>query len=110
MRQRTTRLALLDLGLLCLVHTVHAVSVPFEVWQGPSKYEVSRSYERSSSSGKLEKRDPIKVRNIANSVYVSNITLGGSTIPVMLDTGRCVLWYTFFDFSIMFSCVVRTYG
>ncbi|OCB83844.1 hypothetical protein A7U60_g9049 [Sanghuangporus baumii] len=92
MRQRTLKFALLDLGLLCLVHTVHAVSVPFEVWQGPSKYEVSRNYERNS--GRLGKRDPISVKNIANSVYVSNITLGGTAIPVMLDTGSSDLWVT----------------
>ncbi|KAL5512740.1 hypothetical protein ACEPAG_3006 [Sanghuangporus baumii] len=92
MRQHTSKLALLDLGLLCLVQTVHAVSVPFEVWQGPTKYEVSRNYARSS--GRLGKRDPISVKNIANSVYVSNITLGGTAVPVMLDTGSSDLWVT----------------
>ena len=76
---RTTPMRFHPLDVLCLIHAVHAVSFPFEVHHTPS---------RRSTGSSLEKRSNLPIKNIANSVYVSNITLGGQTVPVMLDTGR----------------------
>jgi hypothetical protein len=67
------------LDVLCFVLAVHAVSLPFAVHHSSSRYSID---------SKISKRDVLSVKNIANSVYVSNVTLGGKTIPVMLDTGR----------------------
>jgi len=38
--------------------------------------------------------DSIPVANTLNAEYISNITLGGRTIPVLLDTGSSDLWVT----------------
>lgn len=61
---------------LWLVPAAQAFKIPFEVHHVPDK-----------SSG-LDKSDETPVKNMANSVYVSNITLGSTPLPVMLDTGR----------------------
>lgn len=65
------------LPLLLLALSVNAVIVPFEI-------RVSNGKSHSS----LTRRTPTSVSNIGNAQYVSNITLGGVTVPVLLDTGR----------------------
>ena len=65
------------------IHVTHAFSIPFEVWTGPSKAEVKPHH--------LHRRDAISLRNIANSVYVGNVTLSIRTVPVLSDTGRYAL-------------------
>ncbi|THH07701.1 hypothetical protein EW145_g3204 [Phellinidium pouzarii] len=79
------------LFLFCLFHAVHAVKIPFEVHTVSSFSGLTSS---STSSSYLERRDPVAIKNVANSIYVSDITLGGRTIPVMLDTGSSDLWVT----------------
>lgn len=56
--------------------TVNAVIFPFEV----------RASNTVSTS--LTRRSPISIGNTGNAQYVSNITLGGTTLQVLLDTGR----------------------
>jgi hypothetical protein len=80
--------SLIPLSFLLHVYSVFAVQLSFE----------ARSVKRTSH---LQRRANIvgePVANTHNAEYISNITLGGKTIPVMLDTGRCVL---------SFFCITR---
>ncbi|KAF8158194.1 aspartic peptidase A1 [Crassisporium funariophilum] len=43
----------------------------------------------------LKRRDNLPIHNTGNAQYVSNITLGGVELPVLLDTGSSDLWVTF---------------
>jgi hypothetical protein len=64
--------------LLTIFHTtVNALILPFEVRTG-----------NDISTSSLRRRDPTRIGNTGNAQYVSNITLGGVTLPVLLDTGR----------------------
>jgi len=65
---------------LCLidVQLIGAVKIPFRV-----------QYTKSNS---LSRRGSIFVANTLNAEYISNITLGGRTVPVLLDTGSSDLW------------------
>jgi hypothetical protein len=68
--------SLIPLSLLfAIVHSVNAVIVPVEVRFG-------------NSATSLHRRSATPIGNIGNAQYVSNITLGGVTMPVLLDTGR----------------------
>lgn len=72
--------SLIPLSFLFHVYFVFAVKFPFE----------ARSVKRT---GRLQGRATISgqaIANTHNSEYISNITLGGQTIAVMLDTGRYV--------------------
>ena len=69
----------IPLSLLLYVYSVFAAKLSFE----------ARSVKRTTSH--LQRRASIAGQAIANNhnaEYMSNITLGGRTIPVMLDTGR----------------------
>lgn len=66
--------------LLFDAHSVNAVTFPFRV---------RTRTERSGSLKSRANNDTIlPVHNTQNSEYVTNITLGGRNIPVLLDTGR----------------------
>lgn len=80
---RTTALLplamLLPLSLLLLVvEHVHAVRIPFVV-----------------NTNDLTRRDPVSVGNTGNAQYVANISVAGSNVPVLLDTGSSDLWVYF---------------
>ena len=71
--------SLIPLSLLYVViHSVNAVIIPFQVRTGDSV----------SPATSLTRRAAIPIGNTGNAQYVSNITLGGATMPVLLDTGR----------------------
>ena len=72
--------SLIPLSLLLTIFDtpVHGIVFPFHVKFG----------NPSPSSG-LQRRSPITVNNIGNAQYVSNLTVAGVTLPVLLDTGRC---------------------
>jgi hypothetical protein len=71
--------SLIPLSLLfTIVHSVNAFIVPFEVQTGNSV----------SPATSFRRRGVVPVGNTGNAQYVSNITLGGSTLKVLLDTGR----------------------
>jgi hypothetical protein len=73
--------SLVSLSFLFHVYFVFALKFPFE----------ARTVKRA---GRLQGRASINgqtITNTHNAEYISNITLGGRTIPVMLDTGRYVV-------------------
>ena len=63
----------------------------------------SRHFARadSTNSSSLSSRSTIPVLNTLNAEYISNITLGGRTIPVLLDTGRHALACLFLGHSLV---------
>ncbi|EIW74697.1 acid protease [Coniophora puteana RWD-64-598 SS2] len=63
-----------------------AATLPFHV-HSPNSFLQSRQSSTSTNG-------TIPVGNTQNSFYYSNITLGGRTISVMLDTGSSDLWVT----------------
>ncbi|KAJ8481245.1 hypothetical protein ONZ45_g15372 [Pleurotus djamor] len=77
---------LLPLSLLLTVldaaHQIHAVKIPFQVRTlvGPSS-TVDRLGRRATNN--------VPIKNIHNSQYVSNITIAGKDVALLLDTGRC---------------------
>ena len=65
------------LSFLIDAHFAHASRVPFQV-----RYAQPRALsERAENS-------TIPVKNTFNAEYISTITLGTRTIPVLLDTGK----------------------
>lgn len=72
----------LSLFLLLDLQLSVAVKLPFHV-----RYSQDSLTRRANSSY-------INVANTFNAEYISNITLGGKTIPVLLDTGSSDLWVT----------------
>ena len=78
----------LSLVLTIFDSHVNALSFPFDV----------RFAEPAPS---ITRREVSPIRNIGNAQYVSNVTVAGVTLPVLLDTGRCagaiVLWRTPLD-------------
>ncbi|KAH7927809.1 acid protease [Leucogyrophana mollusca] len=76
--------------LLCLKcsPSAFAVKIPFHVHSTPSGH-TSVNVARQSSSNST-----IPVGNTQNAFYYSNLTLGGRSISVMLDTGSSDLWVT----------------
>ncbi|KAF9806834.1 hypothetical protein IEO21_08514 [Rhodonia placenta] len=83
--------SLLPFTLLCLLldaHAVHALRFPVST---------RTSAGRRAGSGSLGARSSdtlLPVKNTQNSEYITNITLGGREIPVLLDTGSSDLWVT----------------
>ncbi|KIK01896.1 hypothetical protein K443DRAFT_678040 [Laccaria amethystina LaAM-08-1] len=70
--------------LIAVFHTpVHAVIFPVHI-------QVNRN-----PSPSLSRRSPVPIGNIGNAQYVSNITLAGVQLPVLLDTGSSDLWVSF---------------
>lgn len=70
---------LLSLSLALFVLSANAIRVPFEI-----------RFSNDAPHTSLTRRTPTPVANTGNAQYVSNMTLGGVTLPVLLDTGRCV--------------------
>ena len=68
----------IPLSLLLHVYPIFAAQLSFEA---RSVKRTSRLQGRASVAGQA-------IANNHNAEYMSNITLGGRTIPVMLDTGR----------------------
>lgn len=71
--------SLVPLSLLFHVYSVFAVKFAFQ-----ARHTVNRLQRRAGISGQ-------PIANTHNAEYMSNITLGGRSISVMLDTGRYVL-------------------
>lgn len=79
--------SLIPLTLLLHVHSALAIIFPFEARS--VKREV-RLHARADISGQTGGGNgTVPIANTHNAEYISNIVLGGQTIPVMLDTGRC---------------------
>ncbi|CAL1712375.1 unnamed protein product [Somion occarium] len=51
-------------------------------------------YSRQSTTTNVTAPGVISIHNTRNAEYISNITLGGREIPVLLDTGSSDLWVT----------------
>ncbi|CAA7262971.1 unnamed protein product [Cyclocybe aegerita] len=73
----------LSLLLTVLDTPVHAAVFPFTVRFG------------HPAPSSLHRRAPVPIGNTGNAQYVSNITIGGVTLPVLLDTGSSDLWVHF---------------
>ncbi|EMD40139.1 hypothetical protein CERSUDRAFT_71923 [Gelatoporia subvermispora B] len=77
--------SLLPAALLAILLDVHALTFPVQV----------RTSQRSGSLHARADGDSIlPIHNTLNSEYITNITLGGREIPVLLDTGSSDLWVT----------------
>jgi hypothetical protein len=90
-----------QLGLipsLAFIHLSAAVIIPF---RGFPRDTVHLS-KRNNLTG-------VPIENGGNVLYASNITLGGTSFSVVLDTGRHVFLYSPFDFSLI-SCQLRPLG
>ncbi|KAF9533071.1 aspartic peptidase domain-containing protein [Crepidotus variabilis] len=77
--------SLLPLSLLLSIFEAPVLAVIFDF-----KALVDRT-----PTSELSRRDPIPVSNTGNAQYVSNITIGGQTLRVLLDTGSSDLWVHF---------------
>ncbi|KAJ6584096.1 aspartic peptidase A1 [Mycena vulgaris] len=76
--------SLISLSLiLTVLNVVHAVKLPF--------------YVRTSSSTPAHRlgRRTVPIANNGNAEYMSNITIAGTTVSVILDTGSSDLWVSF---------------
>ncbi|KAJ7078652.1 aspartic peptidase A1 [Mycena epipterygia] len=76
--------SLISLSLiLTVLDVVHAVKIPFHV--------------RTSSTTPAHRlgRRTVPISNNGNAEYISNITLSGTTVSVILDTGSSDLWVSF---------------
>ncbi|KAF8903100.1 aspartic peptidase domain-containing protein [Gymnopilus junonius] len=78
--------SLIPLSLLLTIFDtpVHAIVFPFHVRFG-----------NPSPSSALQRRSPVPIKDIGNAQYVSNLTIAGVTLPVLLDTGSSDLWVHF---------------
>jgi len=76
--------SLIPLSLLLNVYSAFAVKFSFDA---RFVKHAGRLQGRASISGQ-------PIANTHNAEYISNITLGGQNIPVMLDTGSSDLWVT----------------
>ncbi|KAF9454879.1 acid protease [Macrolepiota fuliginosa MF-IS2] len=74
----------LPFSLALFVISANAIRVPFEI-----------HFSDNILGTSLTRRTPTPVSNTGNAQYVSNITLGGVTLPVLLDTGSSDLWAAF---------------
>ncbi|KAJ6585305.1 acid protease [Mycena capillaripes] len=76
--------SLIPLSLfLTVLDVVHALKVPFQV--------------RTSTSTPAHRlgRRSVPISNNGNAAYISNLTLAGTTVSVILDTGSSDLWVKF---------------
>lgn len=71
--------SLIPLSLLLTIFDtpVHGIVFPFNV-----------QFRNPNPPSALQRRSPIPINDIGNAQYVSNITVAGVTLPVLLDTGR----------------------
>jgi hypothetical protein len=83
----TQPLNLLPLCLLALfeAHLTFAVKFPFHVHHSNTTNRLQR---RADISGQTTGNTSVPVANSHNAIYISNITLGGQSVAVSLDTGR----------------------
>ncbi len=88
--------SLLPVSLLVFVFgfssSIHATTLPFTVRTTPSS---SSSLASRAFTSQVQNNNTLPVANVSipihnthNAEYICNITLGGRTIPVLLDTGR----------------------
>ena len=81
--------SLLSLSLVCLLShacSTHALTFPVRVQSlADDRPAAGRLSARAGNGNTI-----LPVHNTQNSEYITNITLGGREIPVLLDTGRCV--------------------
>lgn len=68
----------LVLSILHSFSSVHALKVPFQVRTG--NHPTSGLTRRANTT--------IPISNNGNAQYIANITLGGETVRVLIDTGR----------------------
>lgn len=61
---------------------VHAIRIPFEILHGVSHPNALFGRQNTNIT------NGVPLANTQNAVYISNITLGTRTIPVLVDTGR----------------------
>ena len=89
---------------------VNAVILPFRVHVHKTQLPLptrnsatllTKRYLRGRQASVNLGNGSIPVANTFNSQYISNITLGGRTIPVLLDTGRCVTLVYFYFVSVL---------
>jgi hypothetical protein len=73
------------------VYPAGAVSFPFNIHVKTPSNHLER---RANVSSQTTSNNSIPIANSHNAEYISNITLGGQTIAVMLDTGSSDLWVT----------------
>jgi hypothetical protein len=79
----------IPLFLLALskIRFTSAVKLPFRVHHSTSGDHLRR---RADISGQTTGNTTVPVANSHNAIYISNITLGGQSVAVSLDTGRHV--------------------
>ena len=90
-----------QLGLipsLGFIHLATAITLPFHGFPRDNTH----LSKRGSITG-------VPIENGGNVLYATNITLGGASFAVVLDTGRYVYLYPLFVFSLM-SCQLRPLG
>lgn len=90
---RFPTISLLSLLLLASDALVNAALFNFQVRtpaiaDPPTPISSRRQLRPRAGSSNSSSNGTIPVLNTLNSEYISNITLGGRTIPVLLDTGR----------------------
>jgi len=71
--------------ILAVFHALpaDALKFPFHV-----KNRSNNLHRRASITGQSTGNGSVPIANTHNAEYISNITIGGQTVPVMLDTGR----------------------
>ena len=76
--------SLIPLSLLFLVDLSFAVTIPFNVVLPRLEHVTPARSSRIMRRG----QGSMGLKNIGNAQYVTNVTLGGVDMAVLLDTGR----------------------
>jgi hypothetical protein len=79
--------------LLTLIELISALKLPFHVRTTVTD-SANRLRSRADISGQTTGNTTIPVANTRNAQYITNITMGGQPVAVMLDTGSSDLWVT----------------
>lgn len=74
----STMIAALTIALLAL-SDVRAIRIPM----------AKRLYGRGTTGN-----NAVPVSNVGNAIYAANVTVGGNTFEVQIDTGRYLLYYS----------------
>lgn len=77
---RTSMSPALPLTLLLAIAAVDALKLPF---QARTTYGPSKRLQQKRATALT-----VPIANTHNAEYIANITLGGASVRVMLDTGR----------------------
>jgi len=72
---------------------VDAIKFPFNV-RTVNNQSPNSLHRRANITGQSIGNTSVPIANTQNAEYIANITIGGQTIPVMLDTGSSDLWVT----------------